>query len=282
MALDLRPSPIVGTWYEGDPAALAESVDSYLSRAFLPKLEGEVLGVIAPHAGHLYSGPVAGHAFAALRGREPDLVAVISPFHNYHDSPLLISSHQAYMTPLGTVPIDHAAASRLDAELHKSLGFGLTAISRDREHSLEIELPFLQRALKKPFNLLPVMVRAQHPDVARELGRLLALVLKDSNFLLVASTDLSHFFEQNAANRLDGEMLHQIEAFSPGGMFAAEASGRGFACGLAAAAAVLWAAQELGADTVKILSHATSGDVTGDFRSVVGYGAVAILKSRIA
>jgi len=282
MAVDLRPSPIAGTWYEGDPAALAESVDNYLSRATLPILEGEVLGVIAPHAGHIYSGPVAGYAFAALKGIEPDLVAVISPFHNYHESPLLISSHQAYMTPLGAVPIQRAAAGQLDAELRKSLGFGLTAISRDREHSLEIELPFLQRALHKPFQLLPLMVRAQHPDVARALGHALAAVLKGSRFLLVASTDLSHFFEQSSANRLDEEMLHQIEAFSPDGMFAAEASGRGFACGLAAAAAVLWAAEELGADTVRVLSHATSGEVTGDFSSVVGYGAVAILNSRIA
>jgi len=280
MVLDLRPSPIAGTWYEGDPAALAESVDEYLSRAVLPKLQGQVVGVIAPHAGHIYSGPVAGHAFAALKGRDPDLVAVISPFHNYHDSPLLISSHEAYATPLGAVPINHLAVEQLDAGLRESLGFGMTPIRRDREHSLEIELPFLQRALTQPFQLLPVMVRAQHPDVSRALGRALAAVLRGKNYLLVASTDLSHFFEQNIANRLDGEMLHQMEAFSPGGMFAAEASGKGFACGLAAAAAILWAAQELGADSVKVLSHATSGDVTGDYSSVVGYGAVAILNSR--
>jgi AmmeMemoRadiSam system protein B len=282
MVLDLRPSPIAGTWYEGDPAALAASVDRYLDLAILPELHGQVLGVIAPHAGHVYSGPVAGYAFAAVRGRQPELVAIISPFHDYHESPLLCSAHQAYTTPLGNVPIDSQAVARLDAALQESLGVGLMPIAHDREHSLEIELPFLQQALAAPFQLLPVMVRAQQPGVARQLGKELAKVLRERNALLVASTDLSHFYDQNTAGELDGEMLRQMEGFSPEGMFASQFEGKAYACGLAAAAAVLWAARELGADTVKVLSHATSGDITGEFSSVVGYGAAAILKSGAA
>jgi AmmeMemoRadiSam system protein B len=280
MALDLRPSPIAGTWYEGDPAALAESVDQYLSRAVLPDLQGDVMGVVAPHAGHIYSGPVAGYAFAALQGRECDLVAVISPYHDYHESALLTSAHEAYVTPLGSLPIDRETLGRLDAELKKSLGFGLTPIARDREHSLEIELPFLQRALAGPFKLLPVMVRAQAPHLSRGLGNALATVLRGCRFVLVGSTDLSHFYPQKTAESLDREMLDQMQSFSPEGMFAAEFAGKGFACGLGAVAAVFWAAGDLGADRVVVLDHATSGDVTGDFASVVGYGAAAILKSR--
>ncbi|HEX2698525.1 MAG TPA: AmmeMemoRadiSam system protein B, partial [Anaerolineales bacterium] len=91
MDLNLRPSPIAGQWYEGDPKALARAVDSYLDKAELPDLLGELIGVIAPHAGHRYSGPVAGYAFSALRGRTFDLVAVLSPFHNLHHAPLLTS-----------------------------------------------------------------------------------------------------------------------------------------------------------------------------------------------
>jgi AmmeMemoRadiSam system protein B len=257
-------------------------VDEYLNRAQLPTLDGDVVGVVAPHAGHVYSGPVAGHAFAALRGKSPDVVAVLSPYHNYHPQALLVTSHDAYMTPLGSVAIDKAAVRQLDSVLHESLGFGLTPIAHDREHSLEIELPFLQRALAAPFQLLPIMVRAQNPEMAHQLGNTLAGVLRDKNYLLVASTDLSHFYDQNAAAGFDQEMLSQLEHFSPDGMFGAEFSGRGFACGLCAVAAVLWAARELGADSVKVLEYATSGDVTGDFSSVVGYGAAAILKSRAA
>ena len=122
------------------------------------------------------------------------------------------------------------------------------------------------------------MVRAQDPHTAEELGKALASVLNDKNYVLVASTDLSHFYDQKTANRLDNEMLRQIEAFSPEGVFEAERTGKGFACGHAAVAAVLWASRELGADTVKILNYATSGDVTGDYSGVVGYGAAAVLK----
>jgi len=277
---DVRPSPIAGAWYEDDPKRLARAVDGYMDAAHIPALDGEVAAVISPHAGHRYSGPVAGYAFAPLRGRTFELVAVISPFHNLAHQPLITTAHQAYSTPLGNVPVDKDALLELDAALKNELGFGLAPLAHDREHSLEIELPFLQRALIGDFKLLPVMVRAQEPDVARGLGSALAKVLKGKNALLVASTDLSHFYDQKTANALDAEMLKRIESFQPEKIFEAENTGKGFACGHAAVASVLWAARELGADTVKIFHHATSGDVTGDFSSVVGYGAAVVLKQK--
>lgn len=277
--LDVRPSPIAGQWYDNNPKTLARNVDEYLNHAQLPELAGEVTAVIAPHAGHLYSGAVAGYAFAALRGRSPDLVAVISPMHHPYYEPLITTVHDAYSTPLGIIPVDKDALTELDVVLQSELGFGLAAVPRDREHSLEIELPFLQRVFQNEWKLLPVMVRAQDRRVSRGLGRALAGVLRGRNFALVASTDLSHFYDQNTAAVLDAEMLRRFESFDPDSIFEAERTGKGFACGHAAAAAVLWAARELGADTVKILYHATSGDVTGDYSSVVGYGAAAILKT---
>lgn len=281
MALtDIRPSPIAGMWYEGDPHRLARAVDGYLDAARLPALDGEAVAIISPHAGHRYSGPVAGYAFAPLRGKSFDLVAVISPFHNVAYQPLLTTAHSAYATPLGEIPADKESLLALDVILKSELGFGLSPMLRDKEHSLEIELPFLQRALTGGFNLLPVMIRAQEPEVARGLGRALATVLKEKNAMLVASTDLSHFYDQCTANALDAEMLKRFESFQPEKIFEAEYTGKGFACGHAAVAAVLWAARELGADKVQILHHATSGDVTGDFEQVVGYGAAVVLKRK--
>ena len=276
---DLRPSPIAGTWYEGNPKTLQDNIDAYLDGAQLPELPGDVVAVIAPHAGHRYSGAVAGYAFAALRGRTPDLVTVISPMHQPYSQPLITSSHEAYSTPLGTIPIDKSALDELDSALRADLGFGLAPVPRDREHSLEIELPFLQRTLKSDFKLLPIMVRAQEPRVSKALGQALASVLEDKDFVLVASTDLSHFYTQETAKKLDSEMLRQIESFSPEGVFEAERTGKGFACGHAAVAAVLWASRELGANVVKLLNYATSGDVTGDYSGVVGYGSAAILRT---
>ena len=278
---DVRPSPIAGAWYEGDPQRLARAVDGYLDAANIPALAGDVLAVISPHAGHIYSGAVAGYAFAPLRGKSFDLVAVISPFHQMAVQPLITTAHSAYATPLGNVPVDKESMLTLDAALKADLGFGLSPMLRDREHSLEIELPFLQRALAGDFRLLPVMVRAQEPEVARALGSALAEVLKGKNALLVASTDLSHFYDQKTANALDAEMLKRFESFQPEQIFEAEHTGKGFACGHAAVASVLWAARELGADKVQVLHHATSGDVTGDFSQVVGYGAAVVIKRNL-
>jgi MEMO1 family protein len=277
--LDVRPSPIAGTWYEGDAQVLARIVDGYLDDAQVPDLDGKVVAVIAPHAGHRYSGPVAGYAFAALRGRSPDLVAVIGPMHHPYSQPLITTAHDAYSTPLGNVPVDKETLNQLDEALKSELNIGLSPVSNDPEHSLEIELPFLQRTLKSEWKLLPVMVRAQEPRVSEGLGKALAKVLANENCILVGSTDLSHFNNQKTALTYDRAMLDQIESFSPEGAFDVERAGRGFACGLGAFTAVMWAARELGADKVRVLRHATSGDVTGDYSSVVGYGSAVILKA---
>ena len=278
--LDTRPSPIAGQWYPGDPKRLAGSVDKYIKEAQLPELEGEVVAIMAPHAGHLYSGPVAGYAFAALKGLSPEIVAVISPMHHPYAQSLLTTAHAAYETPLGVIPVDLAALNTLDTLLSERLGYGLTYVRRDPEHSLEIELPFLQRSLPQGFTLLPVMVRDVRLHVVQALGMALAAVLKGKQALLVASTDLSHFYPRQEADVLDAEVLRRVEAFDPQGVMLAEDEGKGFACGRGALAAVLWAAKELGGDRVKILHHATSGDVTGDNSEVVGYGSAVVLKPK--
>ena len=272
--LDLRPSPIAGTWYDGNPKTLAAHVDDYLNAAQLPEFNGKIVAVIAPHAGHVYSGAVAAYAFATLRSMTPDLVVVLSPYHALAPYSLITTKHQAYTTPLGNIEVDRAAL----LELQLNLEFPITAISNDKEHSLEIELPFLQRALKNNFKLLPIMVRAQEPEVAKKLGRALAQTIENKNAIIVASTDLSHFYDQQTAKMLDEEMLARFESFNPESIFDAEQTGAGFACGHAAVASMLWAARELGANKVQILKYATSGDVTGDQSSVVGYGAAVVMQ----
>lgn len=279
MTLDVRPSPLAGRWYDADPELLARKVDGYVNAAGLPALHGEVVAVLAPHAGHTYSGPVAGYAFAAVRGRTPDLVTVVGPMHAPYPEPLLTTAYAAYSTPLGIVPVAQDVLRELDTALKAELGFGLSPVEQDPEHSLEIELPFLQRVLASGWKLLPIMDRAREPHVSRALGKALAQVLRDKNFILVASTDLSHFYDQQTALVYDRSMLSQIEAFNPEGAFELEHAGKGFACGLGAFTAVLWAARELGADQVKVLRHATSGDVTGDYSSVVGYASAVVLKT---
>ncbi len=276
----VRPSPIAGQWYSADPKKLASQIDRFIEAVDLPPLPGEVVGVMAPHAGHVYSGQVAAYAFAALRHLEPELVVVASPMHYPYDEPLLVSAHTAYATPLGEIPIAQDVLQALDSFLQDQYSMKFSYVPNDPEHSLEIELPFLQRVLQKEFKLVPIMVRDPSRQVTQALGEALAEVLKQRSVILVASTDLSHFYSQEVAETLDRAMLQQVEKLDPQGVLDVEDDGKGFACGRGALAAVLWAAKSLGADCAKILRQATSGDVTGDYDRVVGYAAAVFLHTQ--
>ncbi len=276
---NVRPSPIAGTWYPGDPKKLASSIDGYLAAADIPPIRGQIKAIIVPHAGHRYSGSVAAYAYNAVREMPVNTVAVISPMHQLYPGRLLTTAHDGYMTPLGPVPVHQELVRQLDASLVTSLGEGLTRVARDQEHSLEIQLPFLQRVFPDGFNLIPIMLRDQLPDTTRALAGALTEVLPEGS-LLVASSDLSHFYSDSDARELDAAILEAIHNFSPEALYHVEAEARGFACGIGAIAAVLWAARDFGADRVDILNQANSGDVTGDRSSVVGYASGVVYKSK--
>lgn len=273
--MDLRPSPIAGTWYPAEPEQLIQNLDQYLEEAEVQPLKGKPWAVVAPHAGYQFSGPVAGYSFKCLRGLDPDLVVILSPHHQFHSARLLTTAHEGYETPLGPVEVDLEAVKVLDRVLNARLGAGLTAIRNDKEHALEIELPFLQRVLGT-FRLIPVMMRDQGARSGQVLGEALAETLMGEKTLLVASSDLSHFYPQDRAVQLDRMLLKRLEAFDPSGVIEHTKQGIGLACGHGAIAGVLWAAQHLGADSVRILHYATSGHVSGDLNSVVGYAAAVI------
>lgn len=273
--MDVRPSPIAGRWYPAQSAALIRELDRYLDAAHPPALPGTIHGVVVPHAGLAYSGPVAAWAYACLRGLRPEVVAVVGPMHRPAPAPVLTTAHAAYATPLGRVQVDARALHRLDQLLRAQADLGLTYVRDDTEHAIEIELPFLQHVLGS-FRLLPLMLRRQQPADVAALGHALASVLRGRDALLVASSDLSHYQPQPVAARMDAELLRQVAAFDPGGVLSAEDEGAGYACGSAAIAAVLWAARDAGADQATILRYGNSGDVARDVDWVVGYGAAAI------
>ena len=257
---------------------LQRQVDKFIDEAEIPDLPGEVLGLVAPHAGYRYSGPVAGHAFKAVKGKSYDFVLVISPLHQYHSQPILTSGHAAYQTPLGKISLAEDMLNRINTTLKDKIGLSLTPVRYDQEHSLEIELPFLQCAIHGDFRLIPIMLRDQTRQVSKALGEVLAEILKGKSFLMVASSDLSHFHREVVANQLDEKVLQALADFSPDGLFGLKDRGKGQACGLAPIATVLWAAKALGGNKVTRLSYSTSGATTGDHSSVVGYGAAAITR----
>ena len=280
MTASTRPSSSAGTWYPGDARILSETLNRYLSGGQAHPARGHVRGLIVPHAGLRYSGAVAGRAFGCLRSQHRELVVVVAPFHNPHNAPILITDHRAYHTPLGEVPIDAAALAAFDQELSARLGRGPERVLEDTEHSLEIQLPFLQHLLGS-FQLLPVMLVDQRLRTVREVGAALAAVCaqheaENDRVLLVASSDLSHFYPQDRARALDEELLSRVVAFDPEAVLQAEWEGVGYACGRGAIAAVLFAAERLGTNHIEIVDYATSGDVSGDLSSVVGYASAVI------
>lgn len=265
---DLRPSPIVRQgWYESDPDRLAANIDRYIAQAEIPAFNGTLVGVLAPHAGHRYSGPVAGYAFKAVQGMDIDLVVIIGPSHHHFPGTVLTTDHDAFWTPLGTLPVAHDLLNTLRRHVP------ITALREDPEHAIEIELPFLQRVVIGEFRLLPLALMDQSLALAQQLGKVLADIVKGEKALLVASSDLSHFYAQATANQLDQQVLNAVQAYDPAAVIAAEADGRKIACGHGALATIMIAAQHLGANTAQVVHYATSGDVNRDYRRVVGYGA---------
>ena len=277
-SIDTRPAALAGTWYSANPQQLRSEVVDYIQSAAVPQSSGEIVALVAPHAGHRYSGPVAGYAFRAIQGNRYDTIAVVSPYHRPHAQVLLTSAHDSYETPLGRISIDKQSQQALNQWLQKNGAETMEPIRRDSEHAIEIELPFLQAALDSPFQLLPVMIADALPETAYALGNALAATLKDQRALLIASTDLSHFYPEQKANQLDQAMLKAIASFDPNEVMKAHRSGKGQACGLLPVMAVMTAARALGATQAHIFHYATSGTTSGDYSRVVGYGAGAFTR----
>jgi AmmeMemoRadiSam system protein B len=277
----VRQSVIAGKWYPGQPDALRRTLEGYLADAEKVELEGELIALISPHAGYAYSGPTAAYAYKQLEdGPAFDTVTVLSPVHQAYLGRFAVTRAGYYETPLGLVEVD--------AELVEALGkeVKLNRVGFDGEHSLEIQLPFLQHVLGT-FTLLPVMLgesltRGRGLEASRELSAALAKLLRNRAALIVASTDLSHLYDYNEVVRHDKVMVELVERFDIEGLARALIEGRCHACGGTPVVTALLTAQALGANRAKVLHYTNSGDVTGNRRSgnyTVGYMAAAIYQS---
>jgi AmmeMemoRadiSam system protein B len=274
-----RRAAFAGTWYPDDPQTLGAFVDRCLVPADVPF--SPVLGVISPHAGVMYSGAVAGRAYASLRPSfttarpddwsPPEVVVLVGPSHSvaFHGAALAPDRH--FETPLG--PLKHDA--RLVEELASRPGIHLDSAVHAREHALELQLPFLARVLPEVPVVLLLMGRQTRSEVDRLAGSLTE-VLRGRRALLVASSDLSHYHDRKTAARLDAVVLECIERFDPDRLQSALEASSQHACGGGPIVAVMRTARALGATRSKVLQYADSGDVSGDVERVVGYVSAAL------
>lgn len=267
---EIRPSPIAGTWYPGSAEALARMVDGFLANVPAGQVAGRPLALIAPHAGYIYSGQVAAYAYSLLRGQQYTRVVVLSPCHAPYPGRFLTTAKRYYGTPLGPVEVDRATLDDLSKHIP------LKRLEYDEEHSLEIQLPFLQRTLGQ-FLLVPIMLRDQSWEDCEELAAALDAVLGRERPLLVASSDLCHDYDYERVRATDAATLEALVG-GDAHTFWQTAWQKHGACGYGPITTVLLVARRWGGQQVVLLHATNSGDVTGQrFGYVVGYAAAAIL-----
>jgi AmmeMemoRadiSam system protein B len=268
--VSLRRAAVAGSWYPADPETLAREVDRYLAAAGEGPA-GEAVALIAPHAGLMYSGPIAGHAYNLLRGRDVDTVVLVGPSHYVGFEGVALYERGAFETPFGPVPIaEHCAAAVAMA----SREIGPHPSAHVREHSLEMQLPFLKRVLPDA-SIVPLVMGHQRRETAYLLGDAIAAAVKGRKAVLVASTDLSHYQNAVAASRLDSRVIGQVQRFDPDGLMSLLETFPEHACGGGPTVSVMRAAKLLGARDARVLKYGDSGDVSGDKDAVVGYLAAA-------
>jgi hypothetical protein len=276
-----RPAAVAGSFYPADPKELAKVVDDLVGHAPPPAIEGTVQTLVEPHAGYEFSGGVAAHGYALVKGKHFDRVVIIAPSHVDGFSFVSVYNGDAYQTPLGTVPVDKAFCRKIVGGDMVQLSTRGHVIEGERgEHALEDQLPFLQRTIGD-FKLVPIVMGDQSYEACRRLGLAIAREIKASKgtgTLIVASSDLSHFHTYDEAVKLDHKTLRAIGEWDYLSM--AENFERRIweACGGGPIVAAMIASERLGAAEPRLMKYANSGDVTGDKSRVVGYSAWAFIK----
>lgn len=270
----IRRAAVAGSWYPGTAMELAAAVEGHLARSDAGAAAGfeDLAALVVPHAGLLYSGPVAAHAYALLRDRSFEVIVLAGPSHYVAFEGVAIQSAGGFETPFGVVPIDEDCAAAIMSAtpiVHERRA------AHAREHSLEMQLPFIQH-LARGVPIVPLVMGFQTADTARHLGDALATALGGRRALLVASTDLSHYHGAAAAARLDAVVIDHVSRFDADGLQRALDRTPEHACGGGPTVAVMRAARALGARDSVVLRYADSGDVSGDKMAVVGYMAAAI------
>ena len=282
--MKIRSPAVAGSWYSGNPKGLRTQIEElFIHRqgpGSLPQTVKEgprnLVGLVVPHAGYMASGPVAAHAYYNLaKDGKPDIIVIFGPNHTGRGSALSIMNEGFWRTPLGEVEIDTETADRI---LQVSQIVDVDDIAHTYEHSIELQLPFLQYLYGSEFKFVPICFMMQDLESSREVGKAVAEALKGKNALVIASTDMTHYEPQERAENKDKiaidaalkmdetQYYHVVEAYGIS------------TCGYGPTIAVITAAKELGAKKANLLCYKTSGDILGDRSAVVGYASIAFTK----
>ncbi len=283
--MKIRAPAFAGSWYAGAPNRLRIQIEECFTHKLgpgsLPAVAKEgarnIVGLVSPHAGYMYSGHVAAHGYFQLaKDGKPDVIVIFSPNHTGRGSALAIMNEGVWRTPLGDVEIDTETADKI---VQGSQIIDVDEAAHAYEHSIELQLPFLQYLYGSGFRFVPVCFMMQDLESSREVGKATARALAGKNGLVIASTDMSHYEPQGRAEKKDRMALEAAIKMDEEQYYSIIESQAVSSCGYGPTIAAIVASKELGANKAQLLCYRTSGDVTGDYSGVVGYASIAFKKS---
>jgi AmmeMemoRadiSam system protein B len=278
----MRKPAVAGSFYAGSYAGLQRQIEDCFKHPIGPgALPGEAgsaerhtLGLVSPHAGYRYSGPVAANGFARLAAEKmPEVVVIVGPNHRGLGAAVAVGRQGTWQTPLGSVDVDLEVG---EAVVAGGQWAKWDDLAHGMEHSLEVQVPFLQYIYGSGFKIVPVAMLRQEMEIARDLGRAIAAALKGRAGLIIASSDFSHYESQASAGRKDRLAIDAILKLDPALVETTVVSQNISMCGPGPVMAMITAGRELGARKASLLRYATSGDITGDYSEVVGYASVMV------
>ena len=265
----IRPPAVAGRFYPGRPESLTRQLDQYLGSE-QAKIEG-ALGCVVPHAGYMYSGHVAGAVFGRLPKRSTYIL--LCPNHTGRGAPLAIMSSGEWLTPLGRVPVDSATARLLRRSCHLLME---DAEAHEDEHSVEVQLPFLQRSVGE-FKFVPIAIGVGGYSGLESLGHSIAQAVgPTAPVMIIASSDMNHYEPDSLTREKDRKAIDKILALDPPGLYEVLRHDDISMCGYGPTIAMLTAAKDLGAQRAELVKYATSADTSGDRDAVVGYAGIVV------
>ncbi len=278
---EIRKAVVAGSWYPGEPNLLRQQINQYFENAKIAHIDGEILALISPHAGYVYSGFTAAHAYKQVLGKRYDAVIVLAPSHHYEDQfeGASVFNKEGYETPLGIVPVEKSLANAI---IEQDPAMHFTWLGHRAEHSLEIQLPFLQVAIPD-LKIVPIVLSDFSLENCTRVANAITRAVKDKKVLIVASSDLYHGYSYDDCKRTDNLTMKQVTALKPEELAHDFQAHKIMACGAGGIVVAEMVAKNLGADAAKVIYQTNSGDVTGNKNDyVVGYAAVAIYKKSAA
>ncbi|MEX0764067.1 MAG: AmmeMemoRadiSam system protein B [Nitrosopumilaceae archaeon] len=275
--MQIRTPAVAGMFYPKEKDELEAVIRDCFLHPFGPGKvspatnDENILGVICPHAGYMYSGPIATNSFYSISSQKPEIVIIVGPNHWGIGCGVAAMKEGQWQTPLGNVEVDSESAIQIN-KITKIIE--LDFFSHTRDHSLEVQVPMLQEIYTHKFKILPIILINQDYRTAKEVGSAIAKIANTKKTMIVGSSDFTHYEENSYAHKQDKMLIEPILDLDVEGFYRILQENQVSACGYGAIASTMVACKELGAKKGRLLKYATSGDVTGDKSSVVGYASI--------